>query len=372
MNRIYLDNPYKTALTSHILEGDEGLTLTNTIAITGSDAFDDEVLFIDGAPFSGEFSGPARQVELSIDGRARHQLLQDQLGRLLLTMAFSYLDERETISWRIGHESSRIVVAGKEMTYTLLHRVEELVEELIASNLHLEHTPYDGMQTFVKIGRYDPVPTEGPLPSRTAEATLLLVEGLKRVDDGIEITFSTGRRARKSLRDKEDTIQQLSRLFQTTPDALIPKAKQLLFSREHLQEDNKKMQEELGHDVIQEYLKDATILEDTRFIYKVLRNTNFQELKRISTKMMDMPKTVQIYGMPHGAMGQILVCISRDLPVNLKDIFDDIKEIHHLTGGGNLYRIQANCPTVHLSDAMEAFLLRLKRVVEESAKEKEA
>lgn len=367
MKKIYLEQPYKNTLSTRAIpvEGKENTYIPEeTIVLAPTPHYQGELGLMNGTKVSGEHPEIILETEeplsISITRHERLQFLQDSSARILLTVAFSHLLEAQTLNWFIG-EDSYLDLNVKDLSFLALDKVEDLTNYLLQGNFLLKTGAYDDEKTEISIGQYPKVEHYGPILKRTGEISLIKITDLEKLDDRIRVHYLSGAKAFERYRQDETLLKHLRMLYRVEENGDILKAaKRTLFAKDSLAEDNKKMQEELGIETMNEYLKMATTLDGRHYIFRVLKGINFRELKYISAKIMDRPNYVQIYGIPNGTMAQVLVCVSKNLNLNVKTVLDDLKDKYPVTGGGNLYRIQANCPTEHLSNVMDAFLITLK------------
>lgn len=369
MKKIYLENPYKNTLVTGktAVEGEDNLYLPEeTIFLKKTPHYDEDLPTINGERredgsliIKGEEN---ESVTLSLSGKERMQFLQDSMARILLTISIRHLLDEKTVDYRIGKDCW-LEIQAKDLSFVAMEQIEDLTNYLLQGDFLFRKEEYaEDDSTRVRVGKYPPVFHFGPCLRRTGEVSLIKIIGLAKNGERLRIRYVSGMNAFRRFREDENLLRNLRMQYDVKENKDIERAaKKLMFAKDSLAEDNKKMQEELGLDAMNDYLKMATTYEGRHFIYRVLRGVNFKELKFISGKIMDKPDYVQIYGIPNGSMSQVLVCISKNILGNLKDVYDEIKEDYPLTGGGNLYRIQANCPTSSLPDVMEEFLKRLRK-----------
>lgn len=370
----YIDSPYQKkfdlAVTNHLeADGIIYAQLEEMPGFLGSDSVAGDVFFVEGKETAPQKIGNAFGFEwedttknllhVEIDWARRLDLMQQNLGVALLRYYLTANTDLAVRSYFIAEERATVEVEGKDIAFKTVEELEQLTNYAITANLIVRNNGdcifIDGLGT---------IPYQGPCLRRTGEVALMAIASVTRSLNGISLTILCGNRALKDYQEKSKTLRHMmSYLNSHSTEELFKDLKKLKSNQENLQRDNKKLEEELGLEEVREYKKLATTVEGVHYIYKVLHNVNFKDLKFISSHIMDEMNYIQIYGIPNGQRAQVLVVRSKNLTFNLKDIFDEIKLLFPLEGSGNMYIVQGNCDLKNLSAIMERFLLEIKKYV---------
>lgn len=300
---------------------------------------------------------PSLQVEINWEHRL--DIMQQNLGNALLRHYIAANTNLKILSYSVDETRSYVEVSGKDIAFKTVEELESLTNYALTANLLVRNKgdaiTIDGLGT---------IEYQGPCLRRTGEVAFLSIPFINRSENGIYLNILCGNRALKDYREKTRTLRNMmSYLNSNTLEDLFKDLKKLKSHQENLQRDNKKMEQELGLESVREYKKLATTVEDIHYIYKILPNVNFKDLKFISSHIMDESNYVQIYGIPNGQRAQVLVVRSKNLTFNLKDIFDEVQNLFPLEGSGNMYIVQGNCDLKNLSAIMERFLLEIKKYI---------
>ena len=97
------------------------------------------------------------------------------------------------------------------------------------------------------------------------------------------------------------------------------------------------------------------INNDIKFIYKVIDDMDFKELSFIANYLQANDKLIQIYGLKGNDKSQFYVSSSKDMNINLQEIFKKISSQYDIKGGGNPNTVQGSSMTSNLKNIMENF-----------------
>ena len=297
-------------------------------------------------------------LNMKIDYSRRLYIMQQNLGSAILRLCIKRSTNLNIIDYKIDETSNKLFIDAKDISFTTVDKLEELCNYVINANLLVRVFEEENKIEIKGMGTAN---FSGPCLRRTGEVSILKIGNIEKNDTGIILNIKCGERGYYDYKEKSQLIDNIKSILFLDDDNQILKEIKLLKSRgENLKEENKKMEKELGLESVKEYKKYATTVEGINYIYKVVRSVNFKDLKFISSKIMDDLNYVQIYGIPNGPMSQILVARSKNLNINLKEIYDKIAPRFNLVGTGNMYTVQANVKSENLAGAMETFLLEVK------------
>ncbi|MDO5715424.1 MAG: hypothetical protein Q4P25_02475 [Tissierellia bacterium] len=375
MNK-YINSPYEKKYSIEVKDhrnedGDRWISLQEAPAYLGDDQVTGDTFTIDGQlpttkTFGDEiyYSVPkssSSHVEVKIHWEHRLDIMQQNLGLALFRYYLITNTDLTVTDYRIEEEASYVDIEAHDIAFRTVEDLENLVNYAITANLSIDHK-----KDQIQIEGLSSIDYKGPCLARTGEVGLFVIASIQRIDGKIRLYTLSGGRAFLDYREKTNILNHMmSYLNSKDPEQLFKDLKQLKSRQESLQKENKKMEKDLGLEEVREYKKLATSVDGVHYIFKVLRNVNFKDLKFISSHIMEDYNYVQIYGIPNGSRSQVLVVRSKNLSFNLKDIYDEIAKVFSLEGSGNIYIIQGNCNTSDLSGIMERFLLEIKKKIGE-------
>ncbi|MDO5038030.1 MAG: hypothetical protein Q4E37_07005 [Tissierellia bacterium] len=373
MTALYIKEPYLKKLKTEIIQPDttkdqtsfklkDAILVPPIPHVTKGDHF-----FINGqegqidpsgqvsCPLEGVQEGMA--VEVEIDWTHRLGMMQTDLGRIILKLALKNLLGLDPI-FEETEGAPYLLLDLKDLSLRQLNQLEDLANRIIQSNLPVSYKA----PLMVQVEGFPSMASQLPLLKRTGECGLIALGPLERREEGLALSFKAGLAALEDYRDHRRFAMDLSLLFQNQDlPGLWSHIKRLQGDINRLKKENKDLEGRLGLDQVNDYTSLARPLGPYHLIYSILRSVNFKELKHISQAVLEKRGYIQILGLPNGAKSQLLVLRSRDIPVDLKAIFSDLKDPLALEGSGNLYRIQANVDSDKLKMVMEAFLARIKK-----------
>ncbi len=372
MKNLAIIDPYKKKHTSKVTEAfyDQGFTsftLDETILIpplknhtSGDLAFidDRQLEFYDHEDshlfyrIKGQLNVDD-EVEVVIDWQRRLDILEQELSRILLTIALDQLlgIEAELLSPDSVH------LPLNDLSFKDLEKLEHLCNHLIQSNLPVEH---DLSSETVTIGSYGKVETKLPSLKHTGECALMSLGPVEKENEGIRLYFRGGQRAYREFANAKALINNLSIMFNERDIAKLWRIVKGLKSQiNDLDREVKSLERELDLEDISAFLEDARPVDGINYIYKVMDDVNFKKMEKITKTISERPNYVQIYGILNGPQAQVIVSRSSNIMVDLKAILDQLSKEYELNGTGNMFKIQANLQAIQLQSVMDTFLFTI-------------
>lgn len=173
-----------------------------------------------------------------IDAVRRRDHMSQHTGQHMLSRALADVAKAETVSSRLGSETSTIDV-DVQLAEAAIARAEDLVNALVLedrpvhalfptpeelSKLPLRKQPKvsDGVRV-IQVEGFDATPCGGTHCTRTGQVGPVHVIGVERHKGGTRLTFVAGRRALDDARAKETILKELAKSF-TAGMAEVPAA----------------------------------------------------------------------------------------------------------------------------------------------------
>ncbi|MBP2024765.1 hypothetical protein [Peptoniphilus stercorisuis] len=303
------------------------------------------------------FSCDSESMKMAIDYDRRLDIMQQNLGNAIARLCIKTSTSLNVEDYKIDEISNRIYLLEKDISFNTINQLEDLANYMINANLLVNI--FEGYIELKGMGSID---YSGPCLKRTGEISILKISNIEKIDGKVVLSISCGIRGFKNYREKFTLIDNIKNiLFLNSDEDILKEIKSLKSKGDNLKEENKRMEKELGLETVKEYKKLATTVDGINYIYKVVRNVNFKDIKFISNYIMDDYNFVQIYGIPNGPMSQVLVARSKNLNIDLKAIFDKLSTKFSVNGTGNMFTIQANVKSEQLAGVMESFLIEIKK-----------
>lgn len=312
------------------------------------------------------------KVVLSIDWANRFDYMQQHSGQHLLSAVFYKLYNGETIGFYIGQEYVYIDVNLPEITDKEIAKIEEFANRIIFSNFQIksyiveqadigdypmvEETINSSKIRIVEIDGIDFSPCCGTHLRYTGEIGLVKIRSVEKHKGNIRVEFLCGNRALQDYRWKNNSVIEIANLLSSKDKEIDKKVLQLYEQRQSLEKENKDLKKELSRFRGDELLKSAKVIHGFNFIYKKFQEINFQEINNIANYLTDLDNNMIIFGLNNESYAQFLVGRSKDLKINMKTVFDDVKNKLDLKGGGKDELVQGRCQLEDLDLVLEEFL----------------
>lgn len=295
---------------------------------------------------------------LTIDWSHRLQMMQNNIGRILLRIAFKQLLDITPL-YENTETNPYFDLPLSDLGFQTLEKLEDLTNRMIQSNFPIEYE--DEEWEKVKIGSYPSEKSYGPKLQNTGECAVLSLGNIEKIEQGLRLYYFTGQQAISDYRRHRSLVRNLGIFFQTSdPGKIWSEVKKLSGTVETLKSENKQLESSLGLEEVQEFIDTRREVEGISYIYRVLNDVNFKNIKNVISTIQQKKGFVQIYGIPNGTECQVIVARSQDVPVDLKEIMDSISHKFSIQGSGNMFKIQGNCSRIFMHGVMEEFLLAIQ------------
>ena len=312
------------------------------------------------------------KVQISIDFDNRLDMMQQHTGQHLLSSCFYRLFNAETISFHVGHDYVSIDVTMSDLSEEDAEKLEIMANKIIWSNFNiksyfpsqerLKRLPLRKMPTvtknirIVEIDGFDYSPCGGTHLKSTGELGIIKIRKWEKYKGNIRVEFVCGNRALKDYIWKNKYIKDLSLMLSSLDKDLLAKVKKLYDDKNYLEKEIRDLRESLNKIKGEEFLKSSLLNENVNFIVKELENTSFLEISFISSYLNNNNENlVQIYGLRNQDKGQFYITKTKDVNINLMDIYKDIASKKNIKGGGNPNTIQGGLELETIENTMKTF-----------------
>lgn len=314
---------------------------------------------------------------ISIDWDNRLDLMQQHSGQHLLSSVFYKLYNGETVGFNISKEYVYIDITIPNLSEEEAEKVDYLANRIIYSNFNIksyfaseeeiEKLPLRKLPTvssnirIVEIDGIDFSPCGGTHLNNTGEIGIIKIRKWERRKGLIRVEFVCGNRALHDYTWKNQYIKELGLLLTSKDKDILENIKKLYSSKDLLEKENRELRENLYR------IKGDTILEgmetigDIKFIYKELDNMDFKELGFIANYLSLNSSLIQIYGLKNEEKGQLYISRTKDIDINLQEIYREVASKFKIKGGGNSNTVQGGCDLKDLKPIMDLFLENIKK-----------
>ena len=187
---------------------------------------------------------PGQTVCGKVDWGHRFDLMQQHTGQHILSRAFEEVCGAKTVGFHLGVEYVSIDLDVPSVEENLLVLVEDLANEIVFKNLHVQVKDYEQAQVppnirrriptdsakirVVYVGDFDACACGGTHVEATGEVGIIKINQIERAHAGVRVLFRCGRRALRDLREKEkvlfSTAQALSVSYRDLYEAVVLQA----------------------------------------------------------------------------------------------------------------------------------------------------
>ncbi|MBE3126792.1 MAG: hypothetical protein IMZ56_00720 [Candidatus Atribacteria bacterium] len=287
-----------------------------------------------------------------IDWERRFDHMQQHLGQHILSGALMELWSVETVSFHLGEEVCTLDIAKEKLSEEEAKKAEECANEIIFDNrpvkcyfvegeeelkrLNLRKVPEKtGKIRIIEVEDFDLSACGGTHCMATGEVGMIKITKWEKRGEKIRLEFICGRRAWKDYFWKNEAIKNISNKLTIKDSELGEAIDRMLEDRKEIGKELKEFKEKL-----QEYeakrLIDESSLRDSRIkiINKVFEEDNFQEVKELVQKIINLDESVIVlFGVKSGG-AKILFACSRALKYDMNRLIREAGKFIEGRGGG--------------------------------------
>ncbi len=394
-HKLYLDNPYLREIDSRIVDkiykdGKYYIKLNRTIFyphLSGGQPGDkgtiNGVQVLEVYEENSDIIHVVKEniqsdkVMLNIDWENRLDNMQQHTGQHLLSAAFYKLYNGETVGFHIGQDYVYIDVTLPELSEDEAEKIEIYANRIIYSNFEIKSyyiekndikkIPVRKQPTvnsnirIVEIDNIDFSPCAGTHLRNTGEIGLIKIRKWEKYKGNVRIEFVCGNRALLDYMWKNRAIKDIGLLLSSKDLDVFEKVQILYSQKEELEKKNRSLREELLRYKAEELLRNSIKIGNIPFISKIFDDVDLKEINGISSYLNNISNSVQIYGSKYEDKGQFLISISKNLNINLKDIFKEISEEFDIKGGGSPQTVQGGCSLEDLEKLLNRAFEKIKK-----------
>jgi alanyl-tRNA synthetase len=249
---------------------------------------------VDGAVDPGPVVG-------RIDWERRFDHMQQHTGQHILSQAFLQVAEAPTVSFHLGQETCTIDLALAEAFPSTITAAEQLaarivfedrpVQVLTASRSELaqlgvrKESHREGAIRVIDIEAFDRSPCGGTHVRRTGEVGLIGVLNQERYKGGTRVEFVCGGRALRALREKNELLKGLGRMFSSHARELPQNAEKLLEERVALTRENTRLKDTLLEFEARELIGRADEVQGIKLVRANLGDRSLESAKVLAQKV---------------------------------------------------------------------------------------
>jgi len=299
------------------------------------------------------------KVRLKIDPMTRFDLMQQHSGQHLLSGVFYNLYDAETVGFHLGEEIVTIDITMSEIDLDEINKVELMCNKIIQSNFKVKSyfvakdsisslpvrkpPTVDSDIRIVEIEGYDFSPCGGTHVSNTGEIGLLKIRKWEKYKGNTRVEFICGNRALNDYQWKSDYIKSMALMMSSKDKDVLSKVEKIYQDKLMLEKELTSLKSDLITLRSQTLLSDYEDINGFRVICNTFTNETFKDLSFLNSFICNNnDNIVTLFTLKSENGCQFLVSKSKDVQINLSQLFKDLSSSMTIKGGGNNNTIQGN------------------------------
>lgn len=376
-----IDDQYHTVLDSTIFYPDNvggqpgDIGTINGIEVIKSYVDGDDIVHITNEEIIDD------EITMKIDWNNRFDIMQQHTGQHLLSNSFYRLLNGRTLSVHLSADYSTIDIDVDSISDEELLNVENLCntvvqsnfdivalypndEELASMNLRKEPTVTENIR-ILDIGGIDLTPCGGTHLSTTGEIGLIKIVSYEKQRNYLRFKFLNGLRAIADYDMKNKAALHIASSISSAPEQLMENFDKISAKKTELEDNYRHLKQTLFQYMTKYLLENAQTIAGVRYIIKPIEDISFKDMNYLSNTISSEGKVVQIYYLPNTSTAQILVTVSEDLNVDLREVLNQLKKQYEFRGGGNQNTVQGTVIVENLESVINAFksIIREKLII---------
>lgn len=296
------------------------------------------------------------KVTLNIEWNKRFDHMQQHTGQHILSSAFMKLYNGETCGFHLGSQYITIDINIPNLSHKDIEIVEKFANQIVFSNfniktyiigqkdvssLPLRKSPsVDNNIRIVEIDNIDYSPCSGTHTRATGEVGLIKIRKFEKYKGMTRIEFVCGGRALLDYSIKNTQINNISGLLSSKDNECFEAANRLMDENRALIKEMKLLREELLNYKSLELLNNSLTHKNIKIITKIFTDVDFNEIRYISNNLLNLENTIVLFGLKNEEKCQFIMGKSKNIIIDIKNIFNIMIENINGKGGGNNFLVQ--------------------------------
>ncbi|WP_313164536.1 DHHA1 domain-containing protein [Sedimentibacter sp.] len=352
----------KTIFYPHMSGGqpkDEGTI--NGIKVIDVQERGEEIIHVLDEPVSGRAS-------LSIDYGIRFDYMQQHTGQHILSYAIAQLYDGTTVGFHLSDNYTTIDI-DKVLTDDMVVEAELLSNKIIYENKAMTADTYNYKEArelklrklppeldnlrIVSIADYDSVACGGTHVKNTGEVGIIKITKTEKYKSGTRIEFLCGKRGLDDYINKNNELTKLSSMLTCRTDMLLDNIEKILSENKMIKKDYNLLANELNEYKARELKNEAVIKDNIKFVFAKY-NSDIKDLRYICSKITEDENYVSVLVSEEHNICNLVMGQSKNLKLDLKEVFEKCKGIINAKGGGNNYLLQGQGTALKGEECIES------------------
>lgn len=300
------------------------------------------------------------KVSLNIDFNTRFDYMQQHTGQHILSYAFSELFTGNTVGFHLSGNYTTIDL-DIALTDEMVIKAEQLSNKIIYENkkvtartysydealkLDLRKAPIElDYLRIISIENYDYSACGGTHVNYSGEIGIIKVTKIEKYKNGTRVEFLCGKRALNDYIIKNKNIMDLSAVLTCRTDMLSDNFEKVLNENKKLKKDFITINNNLNEYKARDFKNNVIVKEGINYVFNKSDNDS-KDLRFICSKITEDDNFVAVLVSEIDNSCSFVIGQSKNININIKDIFEQCKLIINGKGGGNNILLQ--CTGVEL------------------------
>lgn len=293
-------------------------------------------------------------VKGKIDWDRREDGMHQHLAQHVLSGCFFKLFNSNTISIHLGKDVSTVDIIG-HLTEEQVRKAEKMANDIIRENILVEsfvptEKELENMNLrrdlpnteeeirVVKIGELDINACCGVHPKKTLDLKLIKIKKYEKNKNNTRIEFLAGERAVKDSLYKDKVIKDICNYLSSNEEEALNSIKNLKSNIEALNNEKRKLEEELINYEIDSILSGLDKENDLIIIDKIFEEKSIDYIRKLANKLVDRSNIICLFATTNNNKSNILFACSKEVKeMNMGQLLkESIKEINGKGGGSKI------------------------------------
>ena len=300
---------------------------------------------------AGQAPAEFQNVKCVIDWERRFDYMQQHLGQHILSACFEKLFDGETIGFHLSTDTVTVDITMENMVPAQAEKIEYLANQIVFNNLHV-HQHYPDQEDLkkmllrkppkvseniriIEVDQFDYSPCGGTHPNYTGEVGIIKIRRWEKMKGSIRVEFLCGNRALKDYYWKNNSINKISALLSIKDTDASEGVERIYNEYNQLKKDMKNLKDQLTDYEADLLYKNSTVHKHTRLLVKMFEDRDINELRILSAKIVSNPDIVVLFGVKHDSKAQMLFSRSKEIDINMNQLFKEVAPMIDGKGGGN-------------------------------------
>ncbi|MGD9568333.1 MAG: DHHA1 domain-containing protein [Sedimentibacter sp.] len=295
-------------------------------------------------------------VSVVIDFSIRFDYMQQHTGQHILSYVFAELFNGNTVGFHLSDNYTTVDI-DIPLTDEMIEHAEILSNKIIYDNkkvtaktyayedalkLHLRKAPIElDYLRIISIEQYDDCACGGTHVNYTGEIGILKVTKFEKYKNGTRVEFLCGNRALNDYIAKNKNILSLASSLTCRTDMLLDNFEKILNENKKLKKDLNILNGQLNDYKAKEFKQKAVFKDGISYVF-VYSDNDVKDLRFICSKITEDDNCVVVLSSEVDNVCSLIIGQSKNLILDIKNIFEQCKTLINGKGGGNNFLLQCS------------------------------